>query len=120
MPDTLVEFSAHDVSSLLKPDVADPPAPLFADRFLVEGYGFLWVEIFMDGFNMSKSRGALASEGVYVALSNMRRDTRHAQSLIGTLFVAPHGVSAVTLLKNVSEDILALQRGFQVYDASLA
>jgi hypothetical protein len=117
LPDTLVEFGAHDVSSLLKPDVADPTAPLFADRFLVEGYGFLWLEIFLDGFNMSKSRGALATEGVYVALSNTRRDSRHAQSLIGTLFVAPHGISAVSLLKHVSKDILALQRGYQVYDA---
>ena len=73
----------------------------------------------MDGVSLTKSRGALSSDGVYVSLSNTRRDCKHFQSFVGTLFLVPPGVDTLSLLEFVSADILKLQRGVRVYDVAL-
>ena len=117
VPGELRSFSVNHVAHGVVGVVADVEPPVFADSFLVAGHGFLWIEIFIDGFSMSKSRGALSSEGIYVSLSNTRRDSKHAQCFIGTLSLVPHGVDPLSLLRHVSDDLRQLQTGVDVFDS---
>ena len=110
MADTpAVEFPAVEVCAA--PSQLRPvwPRTEFCSRFLVSGSAFLWLEIFVDGVSLTKSRGALSSDGVYVSLSNTRRDCKHFQSFVGTLFLVPPGVDTLSLLEFVSADILKLR-----------
>jgi hypothetical protein len=115
----VVRVPASDVRALDFVVVArDAPKPMFQSKFLLAGGHFLWVEIFIDGFSMGSSRGALPTEGIYVALSNTRRDVKHVQSFVGTLAVLPHGVQQTTILAEISKDLVKLQRGFRVFDVA--
>ena len=118
--DHVVRFPASEVRALDFDVVAhDAPKPTFQSKFLLAGGHFLWVELFIDGFSMGSSRGALPTEGVYVALSNTRRDVKHVQSFVGTLAVLPHGVQQTKILAEISKDLVKLQRGFRVFDVAV-
>ena len=77
----------------------------------------MWVEIFIDGFRIGHG-DTLSSEGVYASFSNTRRDMKHFQCFVATLFVVPPGVNPLSLMRHVSKDLLKLKRGINVFDSA--
>jgi hypothetical protein len=116
-PGLHVQLSPDDVLAPETAIIADVRQPLFCHHLVIDGL-FIWIEIFVDSFGMGTSKGGAASTGIYAAISNTRRDVRHVQSFVHTCFVLPQGVDPMSVMWRISQDLIELQNGYQVFDSA--
>lgn len=111
------QFPADDVREVDMPIRAHDRKPMFCYQEVIDGT-FVWIEIFVDSFGLGTSKSGAGSTGIYAAISNTRRDVRHVQSFVYTLFLLPPGVDPMSVMWVISRDLVKLQNGYNVFDSA--